>query len=156
MTRHDCNTPDADECRTRRSAKAALSSVVSWEPAAPHVAINAQHVCHSHAIRLHVAGLRSADSHNGHIAGSVRSYRQQGDLHPNAPAEPSAGSSDAVQGHGMHGVQRHPVAHEPSRHNGDDVRGLEVSLGGLRQDLLVQGKIRNGFAKTLVLFLQTL
>ena len=36
------------------------------------------------------------------------------------------------------------------------MRGLEVSLGGLRQDELVQGKIRDRFAKTFILLLKTL
>lgn len=141
---------------TRRSTTNDLSSVASWEPSAPRAATGARPACRLLASRHHATTPRYADSRNARIAGSVRSYRRQAGLHLRDPV----GSCDAWNG--VDPARDRPDARkrqaylEPDRHRSGDARGLEVSLGGLFQDQLVQGQIRNRLAETLVLLLQTL
>ena len=116
----------------RRSATDDLSSVVCWELLAPHVAIAVRHVCHSHAIRHLSTEQRSGDNRNVRTAGPVLSYPQPTGLRLSYHSAHDVALNDVASGHDRRGVQIHSTVHEHDQCICGDVRGSEVSLGGLR------------------------
>jgi hypothetical protein len=146
----------ADGRMIRRSATNDLSSVASWEPSAPRAATGARSACPSRASLTDEAERQSVDIRIARTGEPARSYRRQAGLHLRDPV----GSCDAWNVVGpardKPDARKRQAYLEPDRHRSGDARGLEVSLGGLFQDQLVQGQIRNRLAETLVLLLQTL
>src|ERR671916_3009863 len=87
---------------------------------------------------------------------AVSRVRRSAALRRRGPAAPCAASSGAGRAPRRCGARTPPSRARCARHRRAGARGLEVSPRGLRQDLLVQGQVRDRLAQPRVLRFQLL